>query len=233
MSFINLFLLIGLTLAFWTSGCQNYSRPPGRRVGGDGTNVPVPTKIPTKPIEEICEQQWAEFVEMSPSGRKTNYENVQTLSQGDTSIVIKQIFIYKTHSENTSEKVGWRREEVILSPEKSNSVTNTTWEKKSFVELCSVGIKFDYSERPRDFKPVLYKEELFKLEDKEFSVMYEKYVFSRSSLPADRDELHLWIGHKPPHKGLLFKKLRKYFIANPKLAEIRDLKELKALQDSP
>lgn len=198
--------------------CEKVHKHAGRPASPSGKETPLPDpneKIPT----QTCEQQWGEFSELQPQGRQTSYQETQSAQIKGELIVLSQSVISKQILENTADKISWKKQTDILAPETGHTEALISMTKIKFIELCGKGINLTYSDRPSGYKPYSLKTETLKFKDEDFEVSHEKYLFSKSTRPTDRDEMELWIGAKAPYKGLLFKMQRKFMKTSPVLSE--------------
>ncbi len=220
-------IILSLILLMSSGGCQKVHKTPGRSVRPGDTDKPSQLPKPGDKIPTLnCELQWGEFLLLQPQGRQTTYQEFQSSQISGETFVVSQSIVSKNILENTAEKITWKKEINVLAPDFGRTETQSSMLKTKFIELCGKGINLTYSDRPTGYRPTSKEDIKFKFKDEDYDVVHEKYVFSKSKLPSDKDEMELWIGTKAPYSGLLFKMQRKFIKTSPFVSENLVSKEL-------
>lgn len=166
-----------------------------------------------KPGKELtCDEKWAELISLNPKGMETSYQESQEMKQKETSLVVAQSITEVTITENDGTNIKWKKSIKTLAPEVGESFSSIAIEKTNFLNLCSKGVKLSYNiVPPTDRKPVEKKDAVVKFLEKEYPAQYEKYDFSKSKDPINKDVIEYLIGSQEPYKGIIFISKRVYF----------------------
>lgn len=180
----------------------------------------------TKP-SLTCENRWKEVLSMSPKDLETIYQESQTMDIQNETTVLSQSITEKQIKENTGAHLQWKKTVKVLAPEEGESISHHTMKKETFINLCSKGYQFIYTDRPSGIEPKNKQKGTVTLNGEDYEVDHELYYLSQSQNPQAKDYLELWIGSKAPYRGILFQSQRIYWkIVSGKTAKIKTSKEL-------
>lgn len=226
---IKSWFFIGFFSFFILSACNDRLEiKPARKPSPNSTDNKPDDKNDKLGKELTCDEKWIELNLLNPKGMETTYQESQEMKHKESTLVIAQSITEVIIIENDGSSIKWKKNIKTLAPEVGESSSSVVVEKTNFLNLCSKGIKLSYNiTPPTDRKPIEKKDVVVKFLDKEYPAQYEKYDFSKSKDPINKDVIEYLIGSQDPYKGVIFISKRVYFkMTSGSVAEITATRKL-------
>lgn len=202
---LNLFLIFNLVSCDEKSLNHKSGIAPGNKNKDEDQ-----TDNKTEPLN--CDQQWLLYLKLNPKGRNFVYQETHSVMINKVPQILSQNISQYNILKNESDLVSWKKIVKLILPEKGESHADLSLEKSDFKNLCSKGVNFKLSDRPKGLSPQSKKDEVFTIEGIQYSVSNEIYRYKReSSGVVGLEQFEVWIGNKDPYEGVLFRSLRKYY----------------------